>query len=70
MTTRNYTCNFISVKHLELLIMFPTMTSSGDVQSEKMTDESQEVKEIKKKKKQENTILVPNWLAMNSALNL
>lgn len=69
MTTRNYTCNFISIKHLELLIMFPTMTSSGDVQSGKMTDESEEVKEMKKKK-EENTILVPNWLAINSALKL
>lgn len=40
MTTGNYMCNFISVRHLELLIMFPMMTSSEDVQLGKMTNES------------------------------
>lgn len=39
MTTENYMCNFISVRHLELLIIFPMMTE--DLQSrEKMTYKS------------------------------
>lgn len=37
-TSGNYVCCFIDVGHLEVLIIFPIMTSSGDVQSGKLTD--------------------------------
>lgn len=49
-TAGNYVCDFIGIRHLELLIMFPMMTSSGDVQSgEKLHTNLRKSKKWKKK---------------------